>query len=51
MERHAAHTPRKRWRCGSDTIILGIFIRLWRISSFLSATIFGGLVILGISQI
>ena len=23
MERHAAHTPRKRVRCASDTIILG----------------------------
>jgi len=24
MERHAAHTPRKRVRCASETIILGI---------------------------
>jgi hypothetical protein len=22
MERNAAHTPRKRWRCASDTLTL-----------------------------
>jgi hypothetical protein len=24
MERHATHTPRKRWRCVGETTILGI---------------------------
>jgi hypothetical protein len=28
MERHAAHTPRKRVRCASETTILGILAHL-----------------------
>ena len=36
-EQHAAHTPRKRWRCTSEAIILGtlgILVRFKRIRHF-----------------